>query len=94
MKVDNSFHAIIAYVLAPKWLVCSILVAQYAFQQIACKDDLKKCVGSASGLAAKAQCFKAFAKCLKNKGTDAVVLDAIEDVGQMADVNGFLVSTK
>ncbi|XP_068696084.1 uncharacterized protein [Montipora capricornis] len=58
----------------------------------ACKDELKKCVDSKSTLLAKAKCYIAFAKCLKNKGPSEVVLDAIEDASQME--NGSLAQCK
>jgi len=56
----------------------------------ACKNALKQCLSGASTLGAKGSCFVAFAKCLKNKGPSEVLLDAIEDAGQMEDMSGVL----
>merc|ERR550519_675680 len=45
---------------------------------IACKDDLKTCISSASGFVAKAKCFQTFGSCLMNKGPSPPALDAGE----------------
>ncbi|XP_048577489.1 uncharacterized protein LOC5507853 isoform X7 [Nematostella vectensis] len=42
---------------------------------IACKDQLKTCVLSASGILAKASCFKEFGQCLINKGPSPPAID-------------------
>ncbi|XP_048577486.1 uncharacterized protein LOC5507853 isoform X4 [Nematostella vectensis] len=42
---------------------------------IACKDQLKTCVSSASGILAKATCFKEFGQCLINKGPSPPAID-------------------
>lgn len=62
------------------------------FEKVACSNDLKQCVKDSSGLANKAKCLSAYYKCLKNKGPAEVALDAMEDMGQVEDVNGFAVS--
>ncbi|KAJ7385836.1 hypothetical protein OS493_013871 [Desmophyllum pertusum] len=47
---------------------------------IACKDNLKSCMTSASGFKAKALCFKQLAICLKNKGPSSdVAMDVSYD---------------
>lgn len=75
------------------------LIESFSFlQQIACKDELKSCVSGASGILAKAACFKDFGKCLINKGPsppafDAgeFVLNAMEDEGPAPTRHPYLV---
>ena len=57
-----------------------------SFYQIACNNFLKKCMSSASDMLGKAECFKKYAACLKNKGLSGtpsgpseLVMDANDD---------------
>lgn len=69
----------------------SDFIAFFCYQNT-CSDNLMQCVKDNPTVTTKAKCLSAYAKCLKNKGPAKVALDPIEDMGQLEDFNGFVVS--
>ncbi|CAH3120970.1 unnamed protein product [Pocillopora meandrina] len=54
-----------------------------------CFNNAIQCVKDKKNLAMKAGCLKELFVCIKDKGPEEVVFDAIEDMGQMENSNGF-----
>lgn len=63
------------------------------FCQETCFNNAIQCVKDKKNLAMKAGCLKELFVCIKDKGPEEVVFDAIEDMGQMENSNGFRVSS-
>lgn len=61
---------------------------------IQCKDNLKACVSSASGIIAKSKCFLVFAKCLKNGGPANPPASFLLDTSALVQDEGAVAPTR